>query len=161
MIYFPFRKVTISGINTLIYLNRKSNWAGDYASKYKLYLFIYFIKNCIYDSRYAFKAHIYTAAAKLESNKRRNREHLLRCMSESNLLFRMWGFYITEPCVHDEHVMQLSSIFNRISKRMGQRRFGPTRSRGISFDCFIVVPVFPPNTVASHLSVLPHPVHTL
>lgn len=41
------------------------------------------------------------------------------------------------------------------------RRVGPTRSRWIPFDCFIVVPVFPSDAATSHLSVLPHPVNPL
>lgn len=71
----------------------------------------------------------------------------------------IWGFCITVYMMN----MLCSSHLYLTEYLWGGTvsRFGPTRTRGISFDCFIVVPVFPPHAVASHLSVLPHTVNPL
>lgn len=104
--------------------------------------------NCMYDRRTTFKAHIYMVAAELESNKAREGMRLW--------IYSTWILRV-HNCVHAEHAMQLSSMFDRTSMRSP----GLTRSRWIPFDCFVVVPVFPLHTATSHLRVLPHPVKPL
>lgn len=89
--------------------------------------------NSIYGPRNASKAQIYTLAGYQESN-------------------------ALDVCVQiQKHLSSISFISAEVVKKKKRQ----TRSRCVSFDCFIVMPVFSPHTAASQLSALPRTIHSL